>query len=91
MIKHVTEREMALEAELAALKHEDRHIRRLLCVAVSDRPYMDDGEANGDGIDFLRETPEAIESKMYARNLKKFNADLLSRARVNGVTDWSAA
>ena len=73
MITHVTEREMQLEKELHELQKKDRHIRRMLCVAVADRPYMDDGEASDQEIDYLRDDPEVIENKLYQRNIKRWN------------------
>ena len=62
------------DAELDKLKQQDRRIRRLLCVAVADRPYMDDGEASDQDIDYLRSTAEFIESAMQERNRKKLSA-----------------
>lgn len=54
----------------------EKKLRLMLCLARADRPYMDDGEAqdNSDlpAIDFLRDTPDEIEAKLYQRNLKKF-------------------
>ena len=71
-ITQITPRELELETELHALKRESRQIRRLLCLAVADRPYMDDGEASDQEIDYLREPSESIERKMRQRNLRKF-------------------
>jgi len=73
MITHVTERELQLERELHELQKKDRAIRRMLCVVVADRPYMDDGEASDQEIDYLRDDPEVIEAKLYQRNIKRWN------------------
>jgi hypothetical protein len=58
----------------------ERQIRRMFCVtyASDSSPYMDDGEAQDNSmfpcIDFLRDSPEQIQSKMVERAIAKHKA-----------------
>jgi hypothetical protein len=55
---------------------DERAIRRMLCAAViGPLAYMDDGEASGDGIDFLRDSAAVIDAKMRERNLRRAAQD----------------
>jgi hypothetical protein len=66
-------RRVKAESDIKALAKEDRAIRRLLCIHASDgHAYMDDGEAQDQEIDFLRDSAEVIEYKLRERNLKKW-------------------
>ena len=67
-------RAMKAEEALGKAEKQDRGIRRLLCVAVADRPYMDDGEASDQDIDYLRASAEDIGAALQARNMKKLAA-----------------
>lgn len=55
----------------------ERQIRRMFCAtyASNSSPYMDDGEAQDNSmhpcIDFLRDSPEQIQSKMVERAIAK--------------------
>ena len=60
----------------------ERHLRRLLCIQRhGTRAYMDDGEASFPGdeycrsIDYMRETPQAIEQALREAGIKKFDAE----------------
>ena len=64
----------ALRTRLAEVEKDGRAIRRMLCVSVAHMPYMDDGEASDQEIDFLRDSPADIEKKLMERNLKKYAA-----------------
>ena len=61
-----------LRDSLELLGKQDRQIRRMLCLAVASMPYMDDGEAADQEIDYLRDSPEYIQRKMQDRNIKKW-------------------
>lgn len=65
---------LALIDRLAEVEKDGRAIRRMLCVSVAHMPYMDDGEASDQEIDFLRDSPADIEKKLMERNLKKYAA-----------------
>lgn len=65
---------LALIDRLAEVEKDGRSIRRMLCVSVAHMPYMDDGEASDQEIDFLRYSPADIEKKLMERNLKKYAA-----------------
>lgn len=65
---------LALIDRLAEVEKDGRAIRRMLCVSVAHMPYMDDGEASDQEIDFLRDSPADIEKKLIERNLKKYAA-----------------
>jgi Protein of unknown function (DUF551) len=73
------------EAALAAQPAPtERAIRRILCAAVAGPlAYMDDGEASTSehgGVDFLRESPEAIREWLQRRGLAKLAAPTVDRA-----------
>lgn len=57
--------------DLPPMTPEVRRLRRLLCIATADQPYMDDGEAQDRGIDFMRDSVEEIEAKLRERNIYK--------------------
>ena len=65
---------LALIDRLAEVEKDGRAIRRMLCVSVAHMPYMDDGEASDQEIDFLRDSPADIEKKLMERNWKKYAA-----------------
>lgn len=50
------------------LNEDNKAIRRLFCAMMEDSPYMDDGEAQGDTIDYLRDSPSIIMHKIRVRN-----------------------
>jgi hypothetical protein len=51
---------------------DERKLRRLLCVAHEELPYMDDGEAQGPTLDWMRCSVTDIENRIREINLKKF-------------------
>ena len=58
------------------MSDDELKLRRLLCFAYSGaHAYMDDGEASDCSmmpcIDFLRDSPEMIERKIWQRAMKK--------------------
>ena len=67
----------------------ERQIRRMFCVtyASTSSPYMDDGEAQDNSmrpyIDFLRDSPEEIQSKMTERAIAKHKAQQEQPASVD--------
>lgn len=64
----------ALRTRLAEVEKDGRAIRRMLCLSVAHMPYMDDGEASDQEIDFMRDSSADIEKKLMERNLKKYAA-----------------
>lgn len=77
--KAVADIKQALSQQEQPSKTE-RQIRRMFCVtyASDSSPYMDDGEAQDNSrhpcIDFLRDSPEQIQSKMVERAIAKHKA-----------------
>ena len=63
-----------LRTRLAEVEKDGRAIRRMLCLSVAHMPYMDDGEASDQEIDFMRDSSADIEKKLMERNLKKYAA-----------------
>jgi hypothetical protein len=82
-----------LKAKLTALEKQDRHIRRLMCASLANRPYMDDGEASDSEttpfIDYLRDASEVIETKLRERNLKEV-ASAPSEREADHAAMWLA-
>jgi len=79
-------------AEEKMMRQEERQIRRMLCMAYAGPlAYMDDGEAQDTqrepGIDFLRMSPEVIQSRMQerARNCPNTQAEIEEWHRRNSV------
>jgi len=76
-----------LEILMADQVAREKRLRRMLCVATANKPYMDDGEAQDNSelptIDFMRDNLNAIERKLRERNLKKLAAaaDLVDAIR----------
>lgn len=67
-----------LRAALEQGQKENKQLRKLMCVKTSQSHYMDDGELQDNSefpvIDFLRDTPEQIESAWKTRMIKKLEA-----------------
>lgn len=59
------------QAKIKELHAENKALRRLFCITVTDRPYMDDGEASDSSvwphIDFMRDSVEDLRSKLIKR------------------------
>ena len=53
---------------------DERALRRLLCARYEHLPYMDDGEAQGQTLDWLRCSVEQIEARIREINLQKIAA-----------------
>lgn len=66
-------------AQPAGMTDDEKHLRRMLCVAHAGAlAYMDDGEASDSRmhptIDFLRDSPKDIQRKIGERNRAAFTA-----------------
>ena len=66
-------------AQPAGMTDDEKHLRRMLCVAHAGAlAYMDDGEASDSRmhptIDFLRDSPKDIQRKIWERNRAAFTA-----------------
>lgn len=55
------------------VSQDERRLRRLLCATHEDSPYMDDGEAQGQTLDWMRCSVTDIENRVREINLKKLN------------------
>lgn len=51
---------------------EERQLRRLLCAAYEHMPYMDDGEAQGQTLDWMRCSVAEIQQRIRAINWFKY-------------------
>ena len=56
---------------LPVLSEAERRLRRMLCIATAQQPYMDDGEAADCLIDYMRDSLDDIEAKLLQRGLSK--------------------
>lgn len=72
------------DLQISDLERENVRLRRMLCLARSHLPYMDDGEAHDGefhpGIDYLRDSVDDIERKYNSQAVQRHEAEL---ARAN--------
>ena len=77
-IPYFKQEAVELRAALEQGQKENKQLRKLMCVKTSQSHYMDDGELQDNSefpvIDFLRDTPEQIESAWKTRMIKKLEA-----------------
>ena len=70
---NVTSHETTTRADGMPASKDERHLRRLLCMARERMPYMDDGEAStSDGLDYMRMDLAELEDKFLKRNMTRF-------------------
>lgn len=71
--RHVNGSEAYSETE-AQPGADERRLRRFLCARYEFLPYMDDGEAHGQKLDWLRCTVDQIEARILEVDYERFQA-----------------
>lgn len=61
--------EFSLSVDL--MNKDNRELRRMICISHESQPYMDDGEAQGQTIDYMRDSVYDIKQKLLLRAMAK--------------------